>query len=91
MRLGPEPPMPSWASPHCISSKAPSSTPANMRTVSELRARSDELRRMAATARTADVQAALVVLAERFDALAIRRSDERLAEQSKSEQDTRRD
>jgi hypothetical protein len=46
---------------------------------------------MAATARTADVQAALVVLAERFDALAIKRSDERLADQSKSEQDTRRD
>ena len=47
-----------------------------MQTVSELRARADELRRMAQTATTADVQSALAVLAERFEALARKRSAE---------------
>lgn len=40
------------------------------RTVDELRSRATELRTMAQTARTADVQAALLRLALRFDALA---------------------
>jgi hypothetical protein len=60
-----------------------------MRTVSELRARADELRRMAATARTADVQTALIALAERFEGLAVTRSAGQLVDQS--EMDTRRD
>lgn len=47
-----------------------------MQTVSELRARAVELLRMAQTASTADVQSALVVLAERFEALAAKRSAE---------------
>jgi hypothetical protein len=47
-----------------------------LRTVSELRTRADELRRMAQTARTADVHAALVALAERFEALAVSRAAE---------------
>jgi hypothetical protein len=45
-----------------------------MRTVNELLARADELRRMAQTARTADVHTALMALAERFEALALKRS-----------------
>jgi hypothetical protein len=81
-KVGPRP-------PHWISNTAPSSTPTHMRTVSELRARADELRRMAQTARTADVQDALVALAERFEGLAVTRSAERIADQS--EQDTRSD
>ncbi len=40
------------------------------RTVDELRSRATELRAMAQTARTADVQAALLTLADRFAALA---------------------
>jgi hypothetical protein len=60
-----------------------------MRTVSELRARADELRRMAATARTADVQTALIALAERFEGLALTRSAEQFVDQS--EMDARRD
>jgi hypothetical protein len=53
-----------------------------MRTVSQLRVKADELRRMAQTARTADVQSALVALAERFEALAVQRSVELSFDQS---------
>ena len=47
-----------------------------MRAVSELRERAEELRRMAATARTTDTHVALMSLAQRFDALALKRSGE---------------
>jgi hypothetical protein len=47
-----------------------------MRTVSQLRIRASELRSMAQTARTADMQTDLMVLAERFEALAVKRSVE---------------
>jgi hypothetical protein len=63
-------------SPDGLASKVLSNIPTSLRTVSELRTRADELRRMAQTARTAEVHAALVALAERFEALAVRRSAE---------------
>jgi hypothetical protein len=44
------------------------------RTVIELLARADELRRMAQTARTSDIRDALLVLAKRFEALAAKRT-----------------
>jgi hypothetical protein len=47
-----------------------------MRTVIELRERATELRRMAQTARAVDLDAALIALAERFEALAQARSVE---------------
>jgi hypothetical protein len=47
-----------------------------MRIVSQLRARAAELRQMAQTATTADVQSALIVLAKRFESLAAKRSAE---------------
>jgi hypothetical protein len=47
-----------------------------MRTVNELLARAEELRRMAQTARTADMSTAFITLAERFEALAHTRSVE---------------
>ena len=50
--------------------------PVSMRTVAHLRARAEELRRMALTARTAQSVSALVTLADRFEALARRRSAE---------------
>jgi hypothetical protein len=60
-----------------------------MRTVSQLRVRASELRRMAQAARTADVQTDLVVLAERFEALAVKRSVELPIDHTTD--DTRRD
>jgi hypothetical protein len=44
--------------------------PLSDRTIGELRARADELREMARPARTADVQSALRMLADRFTVLA---------------------
>lgn len=61
-------------SPDGLASKVLSNIPTSLRTVSELRTRADELRRMAQTARTADVHTALMALAERFEALALKRS-----------------
>ena len=57
-------------------------TPLAERTSNELRARAAELRRMAATATTADTRASLESLAERFTVLADRReAQERCAAQ----------
>ncbi len=47
--------------------------PLAQRSSRELHAKADELRQMAATARTADVAAALLNLADRFEALAEKR------------------
>ena len=44
------------------------------RPIHRLRARAHELRQMAGTARTADLQASLLRLADRFDALADKRA-----------------
>jgi hypothetical protein len=44
------------------------------RPIHRLRARADELRQMARTARTVDVQVSLLKLADRFDALADKRA-----------------
>jgi hypothetical protein len=55
-----------------------------MRTVSELLARAEELRRMAQTARAVDTDTALIALAERFETLALRR----LVEQGDANQST---
>jgi hypothetical protein len=44
------------------------------RPIHQLRARANELRQMARTAGTADVQASLLALADRFDALANKRA-----------------
>ncbi|HEX4170912.1 MAG TPA: hypothetical protein VHY82_00370 [Acetobacteraceae bacterium] len=46
------------------------------RTSGELLAKAEEMRRMAQTARTADVAKALVTLADRYSALAARRRAE---------------
>jgi hypothetical protein len=50
--------------------------PPSMRTANDLWAKADELRRMAQTARTVDTDRALIVLAGRFEAVALRRSVE---------------
>ena len=50
-----------------------------MQTVTELRARAEELRRMAETARTADTRDALIALSKRFEKLALRQSAEQAA------------
>jgi hypothetical protein len=68
--------------PQRISRWVPSSTPRSMRTVSELLARAEESRRMARTARAVDTDTALIALAERFEALAARRSAEQGDNQS---------
>jgi hypothetical protein len=49
--------------------------PVSMRSTRELRAKACELRQMAQAARTADVQAALGRLADRYDVLADARCD----------------
>ena len=49
------------------------------RSISELRSKADELRKMAQTASTADAQSALRKLADRFAALADRRAANRTA------------
>jgi hypothetical protein len=48
--------------------------PPSMRTANELWAKADELRRLAQTARIVDTDRALIVLAGRFEAMALRRS-----------------
>ena len=50
--------------------------PLSERTSDQLVAKAEEMRRMAQTARTADVQKALVTLADRYSALAARRRAE---------------
>ena len=50
--------------------------PISMRTAAQLRDRAEELRRMALTARTADTKTSLIALAERFDAIARKKSCE---------------
>jgi hypothetical protein len=45
-------------------------------TAEKLRARAEELREMVRAARTADTRDALIAVAEKFEALALRRSDE---------------
>lgn len=50
--------------------------PLSERTSGELLAKAEEMRRMAQTARTADVAKALVTLADRYSALAARRRAE---------------
>jgi (p)ppGpp synthase/HD superfamily hydrolase len=48
--------------------------PLSERPVHQLRAKADEYRQMARTARTADVEASLLRLADRLDALADKRA-----------------
>jgi hypothetical protein len=50
--------------------------PISMRTADQLWAKAEELRQMALTARTADTVTSLIALAERFQALALRKSSE---------------
>jgi hypothetical protein len=63
--------------------------PPSQRPVVALRARAGELRRMAQTATSAHTEAALVMLAQRFDALADKRAAERPspAESDRSDDD----
>jgi hypothetical protein len=53
--------------------------PLSQRQSDELRAKADEMRRMAATARTPDVAKALLALAARYAALAEARQEGRLS------------